>query len=232
MSEKIVKVDLNPIKKFAYNQIPNNNFCYLLLDQKLRAMHTPFTCKDYINDILYCENTGKEADVHGLHWKRGTFDLTPDFYYMAMLGGGFKMETIYKELEDLLNKFDEAQKFNFSEVYRTDNPEIVVIRFDKRWAECTPLISAYTSVIRLSGVYKIGVDVIEYLKELLKNKDNLQGKYPVWMRPDLQRLPKTIRRLAALLKGKKVKRDWEFDNIYECHDTGILKYDKFPEVEI
>lgn len=232
----MLTIDLNPIKEFRYNQIGNHNFNFLLLDKKLRAVHSPFQCKDYLQDIFFCEYTGQSANIYGMSWKQGMFDTTGPRFNMALMGGKAVLRDSMKTMQAFVNIFEKAIKIPKSKIEETNIPENVVIRFSKKWTENGPLLSTFTTLIRLSGAYKEG-DPFEYLQGLLKYvRENPtfyttnNNPFPPFMNVDLMRLESYIWKLKAVLEGEKVQHKWtDFTNIQYVHDVGISRYADYPQ---
>lgn len=228
----MLKIDLSPISQFRYNQISNYNFCFLLLDENLRAVHSPFMCKDYLQDIFWCENTGKPAGIYGIDWKQGMFNISPQRYRMALLGGKECLKDRKEALTEFLHIFEEAQGIAKSEIFETDSDNNIVLEFDKEWTQNGPLLSTFTSLIRLSGAYSVGEDVSEYLKKLAEFA-NKKHDFPKYMTPDINRMDNSLVRLLAILSGKKIEHSWDkFDNVAKAHNKGLVGFEGFPTISL
>jgi hypothetical protein len=152
MTEQIV-VDYSPINEFHYCQMPNFEYCFLLIDGKNRALHSPFECKDYLQDMFYCEYTGKSAGIWGIHWKAGMIDMDVEKFRVVLMGGAEILEPKIDHLKKFLNIFDSALGFELSEVYSTNSEKRIVVEFSKKWTQNGPLLSAYMTLLRLYGAY-------------------------------------------------------------------------------
>lgn len=228
-----MEIDLTPIRNFRYIQISNHSFQFLLLDENNKALHSPFECKDYLQDIFYCEYTGNSHEIWGLLWKKGMLNTDVETFKMALLGGRETLKGRIPHLKSFLNQLEDAQGIPHTEVYETPNEKHIVVEFSKKWTESGPLLSAYTTAIRLAGTYE-GGDIIEYLQNLWKLfKTGKEDVFPRYMRVDVERLNLSIGKLAALLQGKQVECCWEdFTDIEVVHDTGIIGYSDFPMVPV
>lgn len=238
MDEQKLHVDLTPIASFRYSEISNYQFQFLLLGKNNQALHTPVQCKDYFQDIFFTEATGVPADVYGLEWRKGMVDTDVEYFRMALNGGSLELESHIPAFQTFLNAFDSALGFRPSVVLPTDNPKIIVVDFSKEWTTGGPLLSAYTTLIRLAQLYS-GEDVMEYLKKIHEYKDiNKRPKdFPQYMGKEISRLDRTITKLAALLQGKKPESVWEdFKNstniVRDVHDLGVVNYPQFPTVSV
>ena len=227
-------VNLEPLHEMHYNQIPNHNFCYALLDPNNAILHTPCTCKDYLQDIIFVEHSGKPGSVFGLTWKPGRIDLNLSRYRMALFGGGVKLQLKVATIQELINYFDDAQGIDRSLVLETTDPEIIVVDYSKEWLRSCPQFSALTTIIRISGPYT-GGDPIEFLMSMEEKRKKEDGNpvVPSYSQIEVSRLSRNLPRLLALLAGKTFSFSWNsLRNTSDSHETGIFGYDKFPEVDI
>src|SRR5690349_3535984 len=104
---KFVEVDLKPVKSFRYSQLNNRGFSFALLNKEGKALHTPFMCKDYLQDIFWSENTGASGGIYGLKWEKGIVDnIKARRFRVAILGGEFKMRHRVPFIKKLINAFD------------------------------------------------------------------------------------------------------------------------------
>lgn len=226
----MLTIDLTPVSEFRYNQISNHNFSFLLLDKDLRAVHSPFMCKDYLQDIFWSEYTGNTAEIYGISWKQGMFDVSVDRFNMALLGGKECLKERKEQLEAFLNVFGKAQEIPDCVVHETDSMFNVVLEFHKGWVQSGPLLSAFTALIRLSGAYSVGDDMEKYLKNLSKFV-NEKHDFPKYMTPDINRMDIALPRLLALLQGKTIDFPWEkFDSVGKAHNYGLVGFSEFPTI--
>jgi hypothetical protein len=232
MSDQIIEVDFTPIYEFHYCQIPNFEYCFLLIDEQNRALHSPFECKDYLQDMFYCEYEKKAAGIWGIHWKPGMINMDVEKFRVVLMGGGEILEPRIAHLKEFLNAFDTALGFELSEVYPTKSSERIVVEFDKRWTQNGPLLSAYMTLLRLYGLYE-GGDVREYLKKL--ELTSTKNASPNFMQKDVSNMIAYhgASRYAALLDGKIPESKWsDFNNMTEVHDTGVFGFKNFPTSEL
>lgn len=228
---EIMEVDLSPNNKFNYEQIPNYKFCLVLLDKNNKALHTPYECKDYLQDMFWSENTGKDVNVYGLEWKAGKFDPKSPRFRLALLGGQVNLKPIVKSLQEFLNYFDRAQEIELTKVFETKDEKVIVVDFDNKWAFCGPMLSAFTTLIRVSGAYKNG-DPIDYLKSIVGKSRDSKMK-PDYIKIEVYRLENTLPKIAALLAGKRINYSWDATSDgMNAHNTGIHGYTEFPIVDV
>lgn len=230
-----LEIDYAPISEFRYNQISNYEYQFLLIDKNNKALHTPFECKDYLQDIFYCEYVKKNSNIYGISWKPGMLDIDVEYFRVVLMGGREELEGKIPALQKFINVFDSAQGIPLSKVYPTTNPKNIVVEFHKLWTENGPKLSAYMTLLRLWGAYTEEEDVLEYLKKIIKELRYDKFSGPLFMRKDIYNLSieNRLGRLAALLAGVKVQHNWsDFSSIEEVHDTGLMEYEEFPTVEV
>lgn len=229
----MLTVDLSPINEFRYSQVDNYNFQYILLDENLRAVHSPFMCKDYLQDIFYCEYTGNSAGIWGINWKPGMLNINVDYFHMVLHGGSIEMRSKIPTLLSFVNQFELAQGIPLTEIEETEDDKMIVIKFSKQWTQNGPLLSAYTTLLRIGGTYSLEETPIEYLQRLLKEYKQTPVPFHQYMLHDVQRLPSFLEKLNALLYGQKVEHDWKsFSSIGLVHNTGIMGYKNFPKLAV
>ena len=235
-----MKIALDPLNKFGYNQIDNHDFRFVLLDGKLRALHSPFMCKDYLQDIFWAEYTkAPEATVYGLTWKGGMVDMAMPTFPLAVLGGKFDIAGHAPYLLEFLNRFEAPLGIPFTSIDVPDNERRTVICWmDKDWTVSGPLLSAYTSLIRIAGAYK-GGDPIDYLKTLTRplmdprTYNQLWKPDPPHITPDVSRISIILPKLNALFHGKRPTSKWaDTQRMSIAHNLGIMGDSTFPTVAV
>lgn len=237
MEEKL-HVDLSPVKSFRYIEISNYLFQFLMLGENHQALHTPFQCKDYLHDIFFTESTGIPTDVYGISWRKGMLNTDVDFFNMALNGGSVELEGYIPAFQSFLTVFETALGIPATIVSPTDDSKTIVLTFHKDWTVGSPILSAYTTLIRLAALYE-GGDVLEYLHKIheYKNPEKKPANLPKYMSKEIGRLDRTLNRLAALLQGKRPDDVWAnhvgTDNVIrDVHDLGIFNYVNFPQVSV
>lgn len=227
-----VTVDLSPVNNFHYCQISNHDFNYLIADADYRALHTPTPCKDYLQDIFFTEYTGETSDVYGLKWNKGMLDMSQEYFNLVIMGGKYEMESKIPQIEAILQTLDKAQGIPLTQVLPTTNPKHILIKFHRDWTRNGPTLSAYTSMVRISAYYQ-GEDPMEFLEKMMSyNGDDKPEDLPVYMQVEIRRLPKTIKKFAALYEGEKAECPWEnfkgLGSTTSIHDMGIVNFQEFP----
>lgn len=192
-------------------------------------------CKDYLNDVVYAENTGNNCGAYGLEYTP-TKCFKPTKSFMAMQvcdyqNGGGKYKGIKKELqlmEDLhglneyINKFEEMLGIKHRSKISKIEDNLFFITLPTYWCRSTYLISMYSLLIRVGRWYKSGEDVIQYLKDF---KHDMEERYLINSAlPNIQKVleVKNIKQdltLYDISNEKEYDDDDNEDN--PVHDEGI-----------
>jgi hypothetical protein len=214
----------------------HNGFTFTFINEKGEGLHSPAQCKDYFQDLFWSEYNGKPASVYGFTWKPGMLDKDAKQYRMALQEKGTDLIALAPQLLGFLHHFEGAQGFEYSAVHATTQPDTVVLEFDARWSHSAPMISAFTSIVRLGFTYP-GGDVMEYLAGLqaVANPEDWRKKSAAVHRrclPDAQRLKTIGPRINAVLNGVFPTLPYsEISTAGGAHNTGIVGWSKFPEVK-
>lgn len=240
-------IDMTPVHKFTYCQIHNKAFNFFLVEEG-KMVHSWFECKDYLQDIFWSEYQEQYISVHGLQWGPGKLkNLNPKGgrFELGLHGGGVALKPLAGRLEEVLRQFDKAQGFKESEVEVTADPKVVVVHFSKEWTLNGPLLSAFTTIIRLFPHFNEGEDVVEGLHRLRgkyltldkedgvyrANVDGEEFSTPLlaFTRVEMARFSTTYRKLLGLMEGKKVEMTWKDSGEgYEVHNLGVVGCTTFP----
>jgi hypothetical protein len=215
-----------------YNQISNHNFQLCLLTTDNQLLHTVFMCKDYFQDMFWCEHNNVEGEVYGLTWKPGMLDKDAKTFRIALFGGGIELEYKAELIQKFINFFDDAQGFMPTTISLTDNTQVIIVEFDGQWTKSGPLLSSLTTLMRISGAYQ-GEEPIAYLKSLLDIVKKGNNVSPLYSNTDAYRLPTILPKLNALLKGMKVTLPWSaIQSAGYAHGTGIVGWKDYPTVPV
>lgn len=181
---------------------------------------TPISsCKDYLNDQVYTEHTGKPYRAHGLQTKKeGIFDTNA---YIATsickMGArnpteyhGYKDEVklfneSYQKIGKLLNAFEEQAKVDgrTEVLHYADN--LVLFTVPLYWVSTTYMISLYTLLMRNGLTYE-GQPIAEFLKLIVG--------------PDAYMINSISPKVDKLLGGFKPTQD--FTQSISWHNAGIV----------
>lgn len=227
-----MKINIDPIHPCKYIQNYNHGFNLALLDKDNRVYFSPFQCKDYLQDIFWCHRTGRDAEIYGIVCKKGMIDDSLDTFKLGILGGKFNMRNRIPSLTKFINTFEDAQGFKHTKIDETEEDSNIVINFSREWTENGLLLSTFATAVRLAGAYEDG-DIITYLKKLSDDYKSKKEISPVYVIVDASRLPVTINKFAAVLKGIKIDYPWDkITSVIYAHNMGIVEYNGFPTVEV
>ena len=214
----------------------SNGFTFTFIDANNRGLHTPAQCKDYFQDLFWSEYNNKPCAVWGFTWKPGMLDKDAKTYRMALQEKGSDLTSMSKRLLHFLAEFEQAQGFKYSVVLDTTQSDTIVLEFDARWTHSAPMISAFTSLVRLGFTYPGGLiqDYLARLQTDAKPEDWRKKDSAVHRRclPDAQRLKVIGPRIMALLNGVFPTLPYtEISTAGGAHNTGIVGWSSFPEVK-
>ena len=209
-------------------------------------MHDAVMCKDYFQDMFWSEHNDKHCEVYGLHWKPGKLSLLKEFYLMAVRYDREDMGAKAASMQAFLNTFEEPISFPPTEVQRSASPHIVVAKFSAAWTQTSVLLSAFTSLLRMSPAWD-GTKPGEWflkIEEGFKPFAPQPGKYPTmedmaerkkkqeklipnapYAWPDFQRMQVIRPRLGDLLGGTlpKQSKPWrEIPIVGYAHCWGVM----------
>ena len=182
------------------------------------------TCKDYLNDVVWSEHTGKEITAYGLKYKKkNIFDKTNAYIVLSILPykGGNEYPNYHQDIKNLaknykllnkfINYFDEKLGMFPSEITEVE-PNKYIVKFDYKWCKSTYGISLFSLLLRAGQFYKKG-DCMKYLKEF-------QTEFP----PDNYLVLNTVPKLAKFIADKSIP-DQELDKLEggtTAHNYGIM----------
>lgn len=199
-------------------------------DGVLETIQPLSPCKDYLNDVVYSEATGKPFSAYGLHTKKtGCFDGGFGYLAMGILpykhGGLHSKHAVWVEslksnltaIKSFLSHFELAIGTHVSTALESSftwvSEERLVAILPKFWVEATYRISLWTLLMRVALDYKEG-DPIGFL-EKVSNEDAYLVK-------------SAIPKLKAMMYGTVPAQD--FSTLKDVHNCGIVAF-KFPETK-
>lgn len=198
-------------------------------EEEYETVHPISPCKDYLNDVVFSEITGKECHAYGLsYYKQSLFE--GDTATMAAKIMKYKNGNTY-------TTFDIDKKMlgdNYSNValalttlekmlgltsYTSISPandDIFLIEVPLFWCQSTYLISMYSLLVRCSMDYKEG-DYLKYLDH--KSKAGA----------DSYMIVTAIKHIKSMIDGKPLNKN-HFDNVQigheGIHNHGIMSYNQ------
>lgn len=192
---------------------------FAFIDDKTGKTITPFCmCKDFFNDMFWCNKLKKNISIFGFKWtanqdkgvlNRGILSLTMRLRDRNNKEKFFEIaEGELKGIKSILNKFEQANGFNKSNVDYADDKNYLVVSFDKAWSNAPYLISAFLFLIRLGLTYDAKSDVIEWFK--VTSKKFISPNDAVYFK-------NSEIKIKDLLNGKIDKKQ-----SYEMYDEGTI----------
>ncbi len=186
-------------------------------------------CKDYLNDQVYSEMTGKPYGAWG--YKASKKDLFADGWGYVCMGvmpnwngkehatnaveiPGFKKSL--KAIQSFINFFEDLLKVE----QRTELEEVADNRYLAKiplfWCEKTYLISLWSLLIRIA--LESGYDFHEAYSPM-EEIEHCKTK-------DSSNMANALPKLKAMIDGKRPEQDWGTSRSW--HDEGIVSYIGLP----
>ncbi len=148
-------------------------------------------CKDYLNDVVYSEKTGRPYRRYGLDTKK--MDIFKDYAYLANASCGHKgqppvasevelLKTNLPNIQKVLNDIEVLLKIGKTELISI-NDNLVLSKLDLAWVSSTWAISLWGLMFR-NALWSNGGDPFE---ELAASKDGEDQGYMAIAIPKLKR---------------------------------------------
>lgn len=202
-------------------------FCRLK-DDTLITIQPLSPCKDYLNDIVYSEYTGRSGDACGLHTeKTGVFEGT-DVAYMVMsvLGRGAKsptpydgmdndiklLDTNHRHMQTMVNWFEERFNVKGRTVITQIKSNLYAICLPLFWTEGSYLISLYGLILRVA-MYWDGAG-------------SAYDAFKTHKGADTYHVTSSVPKIERMLKGCIPKQNLH-EHATPPHSLGIISY-SFP----
>lgn len=197
-------------------------FCKRIKDE-LHVINPISPCKDYMNDVVFSEKTGKPYSAWGLNTeKQDIFEHGVGYVLMAVCGSGARSPSKYhgmeQDLKDLEANFKSMEKIinwfekGFSIKHRTEIVKLEDNRFvaiaPMFWCEATYLISLYTLILRCA-MPRGDVEPMSVLANDPPADDYSSAKA-------------AIPKVKQMLKGTIPVQD--FTKPFGVHDMGIVSF--------
>jgi hypothetical protein len=190
--EKLIKfntkfsfVDEHDRKLLGEGRIYGCGFAFCKREGKvIRAIQAVSSCREYLNDQLFSELTGKECSAWNMNCKQeNIFNDGKSYLVFGILeyrnGGKYAnydrdytaLKSNWKNLEKLLNWFE--KRLNLKEKTKiiplTENRYLAIM--PKFWVDALYKISLYTLIMR-SGIFYTGGDPLEFLFTCKNDAEN------------------------------------------------------------
>jgi hypothetical protein len=185
-------------------------------------------CKDYLNDTVYAELTGKPCAAYGYSCKKeNIYDEKEGYAYVVikLLGSKYgdgsypnmdadkkNLKENYKTLEKFINYFEEQKGLDKRSQITEVDDDRYFIKVPLFWCQATYLISLYTLLLRTGQFWKGEGTPQEYI-------DNFGKEFP----PDSYMITAAKPKLAKILTQKVKPQDLsEFRGGSDVHNHGIV----------
>lgn len=196
------------------------------------VQHGITACKDFLNDVVYSQNTGKPYSIYGCKATDiSLFKNVPAAYLViSILKKGAESPKIYDDylsdiknlesntanIEKLLNYFEE--KFNVEGRTKIEKirKNYYLVTAPLFWTQYTYLISLYTLLTRIAMFWDGTGEVMNYLEKF--NNDS----------EDMMYLKQIKEKLSIMFSGNIPIQD--LNKCYNPHYEGIVAF-KFPIIK-
>lgn len=183
-------------------------------------------CKDYLNDVVYSEKTGKPVSAYGLHYeKQDIYDADRAYMVIRIMENfsgskysNFDKDTQnlkdnYKTLQNFINHFEAQLGAEPSEIIDTEENGRFFISLPLLWCETTYLISLYSLLLRVGQFFKGDKSPEEYIAKFTE------------FQPDTYLLSSAKPKLEKILKSTTFEQN--MDKFYggtDVHNHGIVAH--------
>jgi hypothetical protein len=192
-TEKIVLKRVEGRNKLSEGRSTGVAFAYAKKEgNTYTAAHALSPCKDYLNDVLWTEKTGKDSNACGLHYKKqdifkdDTHYLLCEIVYQSNTNTSVEpfKTNFKKDQEEFKNQFENIKVFInkiendielkiLSEFHFDDN--LLLCKFSSFWSEDTYLISLYSYLVRLGRFCPTDLDPYQFLVSIANNSFKTNG---------------------------------------------------------
>jgi hypothetical protein len=222
-------------EKLAEGRNSGMGFAFLQKKKEIyETVNALSPCKDFLNEVVFTENTGIGSQAHGLkyHQKLNIFGrfgylaiklvdqgkYGPGcYYYGPSLEIDSKiLEDNYKNIEKLLHYFEENLEVKGRSNITKVNDDYYLVRVPREWTRSTPNISLYTLLIRVAMVYDGERDPIGFLEDYNYNKGDKD-----LLQPALVKI-RTLLEKKELIKQPPFDKELAMKKAWSPHDLGIL----------
>jgi len=194
--------------------------------RKFKASQPISACKDFLNDEVYAETTGNTYSKYGqTSIKKDLFDEKHAYLLMSYLDRDsgkhpkyeLDLELFSKNVNNttsLVKSLERKLKLpTRSQIYKTDQEGIYLIKLPKFWVQNTHLISLYALLVRNSYVKYKSQNLTSYFNEIFF-KYNASDMYYI------------TTRLIKYLENEFVKDTYLHSLVVNSHphDKGIIDY--------
>lgn len=186
-------------------------------------------CKDYLNDVIFAEATGKAMSVYGFSYKKTKlFDNEDKYAYMAFKICPYKVGKPYNnqeadvvnldkniaKVEQVINALEKQLGLKlFTKIHSAGN-SLFLAELPKYWTQYTYLISLWSLAVRMAQFW----DGNGSPDSALQSYKNTLDK-SLW-----DGAKNNVMKLIAS-NGEIPKQDFKkYDNDYSVHNCGIIGF--------
>lgn len=207
-----------------------------LLNKNFKVVHTPYECKDFLQDTFWCEYSEKKASIYGMNWIPGSIDKDASKFLMYYHGGPEILIDKEDNMQSFINQIEDIQHIPHSIVMPTTDDKVMVVEFDHEWSTLPSFLSAYMTLFRLGGGYT-GGDIKAYIDVAMELGSNITPKFSS---KDAKNLAHDeceggkayYKKALAILKGMRPKMTWaDITSVHTSHHRGIMGDPDFPQVD-
>lgn len=217
-------IELDTRKKLAEGRDYGVGFTHAKRkDTQLVAIQALSPCRDYINDVIYSEVTGKTYSAHGQDSKReGIFEDGNSYLIFGVCKRGrelYEYDGYKRDYDSLAANYKTLQKFiNYFEKSFNIKQKSVILKLKENryvcisslfWADATYKASLLSFLLRVGIYYEAG-NPMEYLDNFSQN-DSDKMLYNSFKS-----------KLKLMLGGFFPKQD--LNSLTNVHNTGIVTF--------
>ena len=164
-----------PKTKKSYSQVHAKGLEYAFVNADLQVLHTPFTCKDYLQDTVMSQHHQIPVTIYGFSHTPGKnpiLDLDRTRLLLVNAEDEKFLEKIPSMLE-FVNQIEKKLKLKRTKASLVGNPPkkynngAVYLLGSNRWLLSPPLISLYSLLLRVGFLHKSGDDYQKTIDRLV-----------------------------------------------------------------
>lgn len=188
-------------------------------------------CKDYLNDVVFSEQTGKPCSAYGLDTEQGNIFENPysfmaikickkfiDLDYKTYNQDKNNLNQNYKNIQKLVNYYEKLLNINYNnstktKIFKTTKKDIFIVKINNFWTDYTYTISLLSFILRLGLPYDGILKPEEFIKTF---KHHQNDEYQL---NDIKVVLKEI-----ITFGKFPKQDFDKLCNEDTGDTNVHNY--------
>ena len=139
--KKYLEIGQSQSIKYALGYIPPGTM-------EFHEWFTPVKCRDFLLDTIYSKIGNKPVDIHQFKFDYVEVKENDEQLEMSIYCSPTNMDKILYNLH-VLNKIEDENKFQRTEIHPTDNKEMFVVIGDRFWKTQSQYLSLYSWFFRL-----------------------------------------------------------------------------------